>query len=448
MTHRRTDLAECHQSDATCLARFHHNATTDEPSGHAATVGTLAHEIIEAYTYAQASTPSIDPMSVVREVLAARLADPEVTHSVVEDCVAIMAGAFGKNSDLDFRLRDGWTIVPEWRWALDEGLQPIAPCAVCLQAPRADEILECNECLRDGRRGWSSKPAHAGTIDRLQWSDKVAVIIVDDWKSSLIHESGDDVRGDRQARRYALAVLAHFPNATAVRFRKVFLRHGYPAPWTFVRDEPWHTATALAMKAQRTKRLAAIAADQWPETMGEDCDYCPLIFRCEAQKLRRLTGSEPTEPLEQQVNVLLGLRTHVKALESRLRLHVDVHGPIPMKDDEGHVFGGKPLDGWRVTKDYEQTLADLDALQMTPEQRVEWFRFCAKHHFAGRVKKALETLVGRQSAKQWIEAGEWLEPMTETEFSMWLPPETAAPSVGPATIEDLDDLIDRAMGGG
>lgn len=414
-------------------------------------VGTLCHQIIEAYTYAQAERPQVTPMEIVRAVLQAELGQSEVTRAIVEDCVEIMGAAFGKKSDLDFRLREGWSIKPEWHWALDENLQPIAPCARCAGSGFVEDSgIRCPGDYGQAGcfGGWSRQPAHAGTLDRIQWSEKDTLVVVDDWKSSLIHESGEDVRADRQARRYSVAVLKHFPNAKAVRFRKVFLRYGYAAPWLFVRGEPWQDATELAMTVQRTKRLAAIEADSWPETMGEDCDYCPLIFKCEEQNRRRRIGALPTEPLEQQVSVMLGLRAHLKAIESRLRVHVDVNGPIPMFDPEQHVFGAKPVDGWRVTKTYEQALNDLEALGMTPEQRVEWFRFCAEHHFASRVKKALEELVGKKNARQWIDAGEWLEPVAKPEFAMWLPPETEKPSEGAATIADLDDLIDRALGGG
>jgi len=267
----RSPLGECHQSDSDCLARRKFEFDEPQPSGPAAVIGTLAHEIIERYTYEQAQHPDVAPMSVVREVLAEHLKDPEVTGPVVDETVRIMAGAF--DSDLRLGLPgSGWECVPEWRWAMSEGFTPIAPCENCggtgmigvfdNEGKPAYEAL----CSAYGNKpcfnGWSKEPAYAGTVDRLEFNRSTGEVRIYDWKSIILRESSEDIRTKRQPRWYSVAVLAHFPDVNLVTFYEVNLRHCYMAKAEFKRGESWEEQTKARMRAGRAARLHAIETDK------------------------------------------------------------------------------------------------------------------------------------------------------------------------------------------
>lgn len=452
-------LACVHQSDADCLARFHANVTDREPSGAAATIGTIAHACIETYTREQAEHPSIEPMMVVRRVVKtwAASGDPAVTSHVVEQVIEIMAAAFGTHSELDFKLRGaGWQAVPEWRWALDAEFKPIAPCPKCeggwrREVTRVDpEVpmmhVEEHECATCGGCGWSSAPAYEGTVDHLEWHASSGKVIVRDWKSVLVRESSEDVHTDRQARYYALAVLAHFEGAREVTFEKVFLRHGYSARWTFKRDEPWHEATRAVMSLRRQRRLDAIEMGEWPETLGPDCRWCPLLHRCAAQADARRRGTLPEASWPERARTFIGLKAQVADLKGLLESYVRETGePIPLETPDGEVLGKAPVTKWTLVRDYDVTMAELEGLGMTPEMRVEWFRYCLEKDVPSRVRKALDTLVGKKSARALIETGQFIEPVGAEEFAVHIPPEVEVSPDVPASPDLVDDEIREAL---
>ena len=70
--------------------------------------------------------PELPELEVVREVLARWTDRGDVAPGVVAQVVEIMAKATGPKSRLRFFLEPGWSVAPEWRWALDEEFQPIA----------------------------------------------------------------------------------------------------------------------------------------------------------------------------------------------------------------------------------------------------------------------------------------------------------------------------------
>lgn len=451
----RVPLAELHQSDADCLARRKFEHDEPQPSGPAAVIGTLAHEIIERYTYEQAQHPDVAPLSVVREVLAEHLKDPEVTGPVVDETVRIMAGAF--DSDLRLGLPgQGWECVPEWRWALDAEFRPIAPCPNCdgtgtigvfdNEGKPAYEAL----CEMYGKTpcfgGWSAAPAYAGTVDRLEFNRSTGEVRIYDWKSIILRESSEDIRTKRQPRWYSIAVLAHFPDVNLVTFYEVNLRYAAVAKAEFRRGESWEEQTKARMRAGRAARLHAIETGQWPEMPGTDCRWCPRLYQCGVKERARAWGSEaPGTPAE-----VAGLYLYAKALHVRLEAHVKgiveaTQAPIMLPN--GDALGMKPVKGLVMDRSYERAIEELRLLGMTPEQEVEWFRYVTERGLPARVKKALVELCGYRGAMQFIDRGGWLDETTEFEFAVHSPDATVAPEVPrDVSIEALDAMLDALDG--
>lgn len=452
MSFRRSSLAAVHQSDSLCLRRLKFESDFPQPSGHFAVVGILCHTIIETYTVESARHDSVDPRSVIRQVVKLRERDPEVTPFVVEDVVKIMAGAFGPRSELNFKLPPPpLTVAAEWRWALREDLTPIAPCDGCAgTGVMTDDDYDSVTCYDCCGSGWSEEPAHEGTIDRLVIDPVGGSLSIYDWKSTIVRESNLDVAGDKQGMRYATAVLAHFPKARKVRFYKTFLRHGYSAWADFERDGAWHEAHTARMRTTRTKRLAAIQTGVWNESLGESCSYCPLIeTKCGEQLRVRATGIAPTAPIDVQANEFLGVRAWMKVAEARLKAHVQAtQAPIDLKNEDGEVLGMKPVGAKRMVISYEEAMARLDRAtesgQMSDEFRTEYFRFVGRADIAGRVLKAAGKILGGRAARDLLfaEFDPWLEEDTAFEFGVH------APLPGPPARREMsdaefDELLDR-----
>ena len=411
-------LAEVHSSDSDCLARLRAERLTRFPDGEGALIGTLAHRSIELYTYRRAEVSDYDPMLAVREVLREHAADPGMTAHVIGETLRVMAGAFGPNSTLEFGLRDGWSVAPEWAWYMNSEFEPV---------------------------GKDDSPAYAGRCDRLSWNEKTGAIEIADWKSILARMSREDAKTAWQAQMYALAVLQHFPEAKKVTFAFVLLRHGYSARAEFKRADPWFEQTKTRLRTMYERRLKAIETGTYPEEIGPACSWCPVIHRCKAQDAARLEGfrSDLTPP--EMANRYLGMREIVKQYDGFLRAEVKrTEKGIPLGD--GSVLGMKPVPDLVLWpgRTYEQTLADIDAMGCSPEQRIEWWRFVTKDNFPSRVKKAMETLVGRSTARSLIEAGGWLDTNTAFEFSVHEPAPVEEKPEGKFD-EPLADMIDRLI---
>lgn len=457
MTYDPGALSTLHQSQALCLRRVKDEFDERRPSGDAAVKGDALHEIIELFTVEQAAHSNVDPIAVVREVLRGHLREPEYTPDVVEDVVSIAATMFGPRSEIDFRLRAGFTTQPEWKWYLDDGLHPLdMSCPRCggrgFYGTPPDDFRDCDEpeCKADPR----VQPAFAGAVDRLEYGHEVHVW---DWKSTIQFESSDAQAGDKQAKWYAVAVLAHFPDVNEVIWHKAFLRRAFATRYVFKRAGGWHEATRARMLSARAKRLRAIETDEWPETPGPSCPYCPLYWnKCEAMRRRRASGVDPSEPLADQANAYVALKWGVTQLGNRLKAHVDAtQQPIDLGNDDGDALGMKPGAGKRLVITYEQAMERLALLlppAMSAEDRAAWFathfRYVTKAHLASRVEKAAEDLVGRKTARGLLysDFSSWLEPMTEFSFETWVPP----PKVERAamTPDEMDDYIDRMFEGG
>lgn len=454
-------LEEIHKSDPSCLARLFEERTTRSPSGPSAALGNLAHYFADRFLRESAEHPQVDPKSVVREVIATHINDPEVDEDVVEKFILLMSKALAPDSGIRFGLPpEPFEAIPEWRWGLSAELVPVSPCGKCGGAAyvppwRAMPATPlCESCV--AHPGWSAPTAFVGTIDRLEFNRKAGIVRAMDFKSILEMLSGEDVATDREALIYSLALLLHFPGVKEVTFEKIMLRHGYPARWVFRRGEPWEQATRGRLLAQRAKRLAAIESNRWPESLGTSCGWCSRINRCSEQHRARTSGSIPNATPTDRANDLLGVREWVKATDADLRRHVAVTGePIPLDDGDGTVLGKKPAKDWVLAdgQTYETILDGLATIQRgrgaTEDEvaafQVKHFRYVTSAYFPSRAKKALEEVMGSRQAGLLIEAGGWFERENSEEWSTWVPPDREERRE--MTSAELDARLDELLGG-
>jgi hypothetical protein len=147
-------------------------------------------------------------------------------------------------------------------------------------------------------------------------------------------------------------------------------------------------------------------------------------------------------PIDELARRWLALREVAKQLEKAVREHVEETGePIPLGDKKGTVWGPRPGTGWETIQSYERTIQLLEDYGMTREQRVEWFRFVGEHHFAGRVRKALDELRVPDGSQ---ERENLVVPVTAFTFTSFRPDPKEGPAPG-TTLDQLDRKIDDLM---
>ena len=385
-------LLVVHQSDVSCLARLRRERELGGRDSEAAKIGTAAHAAAEALCYASEAGDPFDPMTVCRLAIERVARDRDMLPRSVAEALSIMAGALA--SRMRFFVEPGCSVYPEWKWYLDDEFMPVRS---------------------------NAEAAYAGTIDQLRVFRDPARLVVIDYKTILKRVASWEVEGDWQARVYSLAALMHFPDVNEVTFRFVNLRHRLPASGTFRRGDRWEDVTRLRLRRERERRLAAGASGEWPETLGEDCAWCPLTETCRALRAAEAEGAEaifrqdPPEIARRR----LGLAALASKYDRAAKAIVEESGdPIPLGD--GSVLGGKPALAWEAVMSYEDTMAELRRLGMTPEQEVEWFRFCGAQHFPGRVRSALYELCPEE-AQGLIESDTIVTPTTTERFEVWWP---------------------------
>lgn len=397
---RHGGLSAIHQSDPECLAslKAKHDGARDE--SEAAKLGTMVHAAAEALTYASTLEGTFNPLEVATQTIQAVAERTNALPETVAQAVEMMEHCLDEEDGLRFFVEEGSTVHAEWRWALDEDFSPIP------LDPETGESM-------DGR-----EIAYAGTVDRLQVFEDPPRIIVGDYKSVIPMMAQWEVAQLWQARLYVFAVLQHFPAMREAFFRIIQLRHRYYIQDGFTRGDPWERSTVARMRYERSRRLAAIRDDEWPETLGEGCQWCPIVFKCGAMAQALEQGELPDEaPAD-----LARRHMAVGKLAGRLKREAEKlyksSGPIDLGD--GSVFGGKPVQKWELDNGYEETLAELRIWGMTPAQETEWFRFVRESDMPGRVRSALREILGRE-AKAAIEEGGIVSPIAKTQLSRWWP---------------------------
>ena len=394
-------LLECHQSDPTCLAKFHAERVEGiDSTNEAASVGTACHRACESLAYAM-HDEELDhekQFAVASQAIEAAALDLRMTSLAKQDAMQIMERATAPTSRVHFGTPTGWSSAAEYHWRLDAKFKPTDGDALC-----------------------------AGTIDRLDWSEEGGEARITDFKTTKSWQAKEDIHLSWQARVYSMATLLVFPGLRRVKFRFANLRNGYPVEDEFRRDEPWFEATKARILELRAEREVAVELDQWPEVMGPDCTFCPVKFRCGAWKLAAAQGREiPADMDSGEIGRrALGLRALATAYEARAEAIVEA-SQAPIDIGRGLGLGMRPATKWGLAPKFEgeggyerlmQALADLG---MTEAQKVEWFRYCQEGHVPSRVKDALYELLGPRVGGQAIEDMTYVEPSTRWEFGAWL----------------------------
>lgn len=417
----------CHQSDPDCLARFKAERIDGvDSSSEAAKVGTAAHRACEAISYFAAEfEEEVEPdreqqYAVALQAIEAVAVELSMTPDGKAEAQKIMRLATGPTSRLRFGRPTGWTTGVEVRWALDRYFRPCDP----------DD----------------AKRLAGGTIDRIDWHEELGRVVVKDYKTTLGMQSKDDVIFGWQPRLYTTWARKNY-GVPAARFEYVNLRHGY-AVGEELREDP---AVEARVRSLRAAREAAVELDIWPETEGPSCDYCPIRHRCETVQASARSGRrvDPTLPPARIAARAIALAQLAADYDRTARAIVKGTGQ-PIELAHGVVLGMKPASGWRLAGRYlepdgsvspkkrEELMVELRHFHMTPVQEAEWFSWIREGDLPGAVRKALQELLGARNARDFINRGYFIEPMTRAEFSAWIPDRGAAPKA-----QELEDILDE-----
>ena len=430
MTPDRARLLAVHQSDSDCLRRFHAERVEgiDAPN-EAAKIGTAAHRACEAVAYFVDETGEEEPdrerqLGVALTAVSSAAVDLGMTQAAADEARRIMTEALGPRSRLKFGRPDGWTVGVEVRFGLDKDFRACDPD--------------------------HPKRLAGGTIDRLDWKEDEGRVIVTDYKTTLTHQGHDDILGGWQPWVYSLWALANY-DVRSVTFRFVNLRHGYSVQEELHASGAWVESAKSRIRSLRQARETAVDLDLWPETLGDSCPWCPVRHQCGEMAKAAKDGRviDPTLTPAQIAGRRIALSVLAADYDDAARAIVRAtQKPIALP--HGMALGLKPTSGWRLIPKYadpetghvtaaqrEALLAELRFFHMTPAQEFEWFGFVREGDLAGAVKTALHELLGR-SAKDFIDRGFFIEPVTDFTFSPWIP-ETGKR----AAAKDIDTLLDE-----
>lgn len=417
----RHPFLEVHASDVDgCLARLKATLIDGKDTDSTpAKVGTLVHRVAEVVAKVKAASPAADLLPPVRDAIRTHAAALGLSPAGVADAVSILEKSLAPDSRVSLWIEPGWTGRTEYRWGLVEDGDDV----VFVENPWPGV-----ECIA------------AGTIDRVEWTG--GALRVRDYKTKVQMLTAQSAWDSFQLRLYTLAMFRALPEVHDATSSFVMLRHGYEAGANFLRGDPWEAATLLRVREVREVRRRALESGEFPEQLGPWCDYCPIMAKCGAQREAAEMGNEAVAELsiEDAARMSLGLASRVALLKRRVRSWVDAHDtPIPLGDPHGQVLGYAPSAGWETLLPYERTIVRLREYGMTNEQEIERFRFVARHHFAGAVRKMLGELgVHAEEAESLV------TPIAKQRFAAHVP-EPTLPMDRLATMAEIDEMVDEFM---
>jgi len=414
----RHPALEVHASDTDGCARRFQAVLLEglDTSNEPAKIGTAVHAAAEAILLARAQTPIIDALAVGAAEIRKQATRLDLAPGSVFDALDILERVLAPDSRISLWPDIGWSGESETRWGLvDDGESFV-------YVPDPD--TECDA---------------AGTMDLVQWQGTTARL--DDYKTKRGFLSSQDAYDSWQLRLYAFALLRRFPRIEEVDVGFLMLRHGYRASAILVRGDPWEEGVALRIRTIREERRRILDAGRFPETPGPWCHYCPVLFRCEAQRAAAEQGASALAGLDdsEAARLWLGAKALVTALDKHVRGAFDASDctPIPLNDPHGTVLGFKPIAGVETLQSYERTMERLRQFGMSRVMEAENFRFVAAHHFAGRVRDVLKELrVGEEIADELV------TPVAKQRFTTFVPD----PVARELTLEELEARFDRLMG--
>lgn len=402
---QRARFLVVHKSDATCLAKLHAKLVDgiDVDNGPRR-VGSACAHAAEALAYeAEDELSRAEMFRVAKAAILEVAGDLLMTPEDIAEACSTMAGAIGTDAAptrLRFGKPTGWESAAEWKWALDRNFKPVPfddPRAVC-----------------------------AGTIDLVMWKEDEGKVRVIDDKATKGFQGHDDLQGF-EAWLYAMAAIEVF-GVRSAWFGYRNLRAAYLVGEDFRAGEPWHETVKSIVLARRADREVAVEMNEFPETLGPDCKWCPIIHRCGAQKAAAKDGrkSSVTEPAD-LARRYLALKAMTSVYEDAVKGIVsETQAPIDLGG--GLVYGLKPVPSWRLSPRFdgpdgrERLMRMLRDYRMTDAQEAEWFGYVADSGLASAVKTAIHELLGHEAGKFLNDVSvSPIEPMTKFENSAWLP---------------------------
>lgn len=293
------------------------------PASEPMRVGNACHAAAEAVTQAVVIGTSRPLSEIAREAVIEYAHARGLTSAEMLEALDIMDAATSPGSTVT------WGVPPQWQCRTEVPLELDAEFRPCM----------------------SKTGSYVGVLDRLQWSDD-GTVEAWDWKTGRDWMTSEEVGLDAQAQWYAFLTLRFFPGAVAVTFRRVMLRLGYVAKFSFVRDEPWETRIRDRMARGRAARDEASAAGaQAMERIGPWCGDCARAAVCRTLEIARSPTIDGTFARADRARRMLALGALYHRLRDEMRADVEKNGPIALGDgteygvhDRGLDVLRKPLD--------------------------------------------------------------------------------------------------------
>ena len=137
-----------------------------------------------------------------------------------------------------------------------------------------------------------------------------------------------------QMAAYALLIFSLFPDAERVQVVLDYVRYGVEHRFTIDRSREDEIRERILARILRIEREGEFRA-----RVSSFCEWCPFSYTCPEIKTASSELNIPPGPLSEQQAAELGrqyclLRTHLKKLEEKLRAYAEVHGPIPVGDEQ------------------------------------------------------------------------------------------------------------------
>lgn len=418
---QRARFLVVHKSDSTCLAKLHAKLVEGIDADNAPRrIGSACAKAAEALAYEAEGEKTPDEMyAVAKAAIHENAVALKMSPEEIAEACATMQSAIAPNSRLRFGRPSGWESSAEFQWALDRNFKPVPP---------GDPRAVCG-----------------GTIDLVMWKeDEGKVKIIDD-KATQSFQGHDDVQGF-EGWLYALAGIEIF-GVRSAWFGYRNLRAGYLVGDELRKSDPWYETVKSVVLARRAEREIAVEMDAYPETLGPDCKWCPVKHRCVEQKKAAAEGRviPPEMEAADVARRMLAYKAMLSDYEAWCKDRIgETREPIAI--GKGVVWGLKPVDSWRLVKQFdgpdgrERLVRMLKGLTQTPGQVDEALRFVDDKGLATAVKSLVHELLGRE-AKRFMEDASVspIEPFTKYENSAWMP--TTGKRAPAKTMEEmLDDV--------
>ena len=437
------DVLTIHASDHDqCLARLRAEVVDGvDSSGVAALVGTAVHRVAESIALEVAEHPAIDQREIASRVFKQEVRRLAIPPAGVVDGLRILDKVLAFDSRIKLHAEPGWNSRPEVKWALDVDLNPF------------DWIVDPNT----GEGAWRDEDGNpptlsilaAGTMDLEMWTTGDEAGRLRDYKTIRAFRGPDHAFEDFQLRLYTFAEFIRRPAMQECNTGFSMLRHGYETTADFVRGDEWAWSTETQLRAIRDQRERAVESDEWPETPGPWCKYCPIAHKCVKVEAMRAQGEMPPDlPHAEIINRWKALQALADEYEEAAKAPFqDEHhdAPVLLGDARGTAFGWKDTQAWALVGDYEQTMERLRMLvpdAAWPTVFAENFRFVTEGNLPSRVKKVLGDLRVREDVRDSI-----VLPLTKPMLTTFRP-EIPKPGIAEdATRDVIDAAIDDFLGG-